>query len=214
MINNNTQLNIWESSFGKEYTDRNNLSLNKLEKLYKDNFGITRTVLNSLFLNELDYSNKILEVGSNFGIQLLCLQKMGFKNLYGIEPQDYAVDLSKKKTKNINIIKGNVFNIPFKYGYFDMVFTSGVLIHINPKDIESAIREIYRCSNKYIWGLEYYADKYTEIIYRGRESLLWKADFPKIYMDTFPDLKVLKIKFLKYLENDNTDVMFLLKKGK
>jgi len=32
-------------------------------------------------------------------------------------------------------------------------------------------------------------------------------------MDTFPDLEIVKIKFLKYLENNNTDIMFLLKKN-
>jgi len=138
---------------------------------------------------------------------------MGYKNLYGIEPQEYAVELSKKATKNINIIKGDVFNIPFKDNFFDLVFTSGVLIHINPHDVKRALREIYRCSKKYIWGFEYYADKYTEILYRGQKNLLWKANFLKIYQDIFPDLKVVKMKFLKYLDNDNIDLMFLLKKS-
>lgn len=211
--NNNLQLNNWIEKFGKEYTDRNNLSLEELEKLYKENYGFTRTELNTLFLDKIDRSKKILEIGSNIDIQLLCLQKMGFKNLYGIEPQEYVVWLSKDRTKNINIIKGDAFDIPFKDEFFDIVFTSGVLIHIHKQNIKKAIREIYRCSNRYIWGFEYYADKYTEILYRGQKNLLWKANFPKIYMDTFPDLKIVKIKVLKYLESNNTDVMFLLKKN-
>lgn len=210
--NNNLQLNIWESNFGQEYTDRNNLSLNDLEKLYKNNYGVTRTALNTLFLDKLDYSKKILEIGSNFGIQLLCLQRMGFQNLYGIEPQEYAVHLSKKRTKNINIIRGNVFDVPFKDNFFDIVFTSGVLIHIHPKNIKKALKEIYRCSCEYIWGFEYYSEKYTELEYRGQKEALWKANFPKIYQDIFPDIKIVKVKFLKYQENDNIDVMFLLKK--
>ena len=211
--NNNLQLNNWIEKFGKEYTDRNNLSLEELEKLYKENYGFTRTELNTLFLDKIDRSKKILEIGSNIGVQLLCLQKMGFKNLYGIEPQEYAVQLSKDRTKNINIIKGDAFDIPFKDEFFDIVFTSGVLIHIHKQNIKKAIREIYRCSNKYILGFEYYADKYTEILYRGQKNLLWKANFPKIYMDTFPDLKIVEIKFFKYLKNNNTDVMFLLRKN-
>ena len=214
MTDNNLQLNNWIEKFGKEYTDRNNLSLEELEKLYKENYGFTRTELNTLFLDKIERSKKILEIGSNIGMQLLCLQKMGFKNLYGIEPQDYAIQLSKDKTKNINIIKGDAFDIPFKDEFFDIVFTSGVLIHIHKQNIKKAIREIYRCSNRYIWGFEYYADKYTEILYRGQKNLLWKANFPKIYMDTFPDLKIVKIKVLKYLENNNTDVMFLLRKNR
>lgn len=213
MTDNNMQLNNWIEQFGKEYTDRNNLSLEELEKLYKENYGFTRTELNALFLDKIDRSKKILEIGSNIGMQLLCLQKMGFKNLYGIEPQEYAVQLTKDRTININIIKGDAFDVPFKDEFFDIVFTSGVLIHIHKQNIKKAIREIYRCSNKYIWGFEYYADKYTEIPYRGQKNLLWKANFPKIYMDTFPDLKIVEIKFFKYLENNNIDVMYLLRKN-
>lgn len=213
MSDTNFQLNNWTDKFGQEYTDRNKMSLEDLEKLYENNYGITRTELNKLFLDKVDTSKKILEIGSNIGIQLLCLQKMSFKNLYGIEPQEYAVELSKKITKNINIIKGDVFNIPFKDNFFDIVFTSGVLIHINQQDVKRALKEIYRCSKKYIWGFEYYADKYTEILYRRKKNLLWKANFLKIYQDIFPNLKVVKMKFLKYLDNDNVDLMFLLKKN-
>jgi len=144
------QSNNWEDKFGQEYTNRNKMSLRDLEKLYKKNYGMKRTELNKLFLGKFDNSKKILEVGSNIGNQLLCLQEMGFKNLYGIEPQEYAVQLSKKSTKNINIIRGDVFDIPFKDKFFNIVFTSGVLIHIHPQKIRKAIREIYRCSNKYI----------------------------------------------------------------
>jgi len=210
--NNDKQLEKWLGKFGQDYTCRNAISLNELDSLYYKNFGITRSELNKLFLNRLNRSIRILEIGSNIGNQLLLLQKMGFKNLYGIEPQNYAVELSKKRTKGINIIEGNVFDIPFKDNYFDLVFTSGVLIHIHPKDIKKAIKEIYRCSKKYIWGYEYYSDKYEEVVYRGKNDLLWKANFPKIYLDLFSDLKIVKIKFLKYLQNNNIDVMFLLKK--
>lgn len=212
MSEDTDQLKKWTGKFGKEYTDRNAISLNDLEKSYQNNYGITRTKLNKLFLNRIDHSIRILEIGSNIGNQLLCLQKLGFKNLYGIEPQNYAVELSKKRTKDINIIKGDAFDIPYKDKYFDLVFTSGVLIHINPRDIKKIIKEIYRCSHKYICGFEYYSEEYREIIYRGERDLLWKANFPKIYIDTFSDLKIIKIKFLKYLQNDNINVMFLLRK--
>jgi len=58
--------------------------------------------------------------------------KNGINNLYGIELQQYAIEKAKALTKRINIIHGVADDIPFKDGYFDMVFTSGVLIHIHP----------------------------------------------------------------------------------
>ncbi len=211
-MENNAQLKTWKGDFGKKYSDRNTLSLKELERMYKTNYGITRTQLNEMFIGKMNRSLKALEVGVNTGNQLLCLQKMGFVNLYGIEPQDYAVEFSKKRTENINIIKGDVFDIPFKDGYFDIVFTSGVLIHISPRNITKALREIYRCSKKYIWGFEYYSEKYENILYRGNKNFLWKNDFTRLFLDNFPDLKPVKMKMLKYLNNENVDMMFLLAK--
>lgn len=206
------QMEKWAGEFGREYTDRNALSLEEMEALYKKNYGMTRTELNERFLKEMDRTIRILEVGSNIGNQLLCLQRVGFRNLYGVELQNYAVEFSKSRTRNINIIEGSAFDIPYKNGYFDLVFTAGVLIHINPSDIALVIREIYRCTRKYIWGFEYYADKYTEIPYRGQRNLLWKADFAKLYLNQFGDLELVKEEHLKYLDNDNVDTMFLFRK--
>ncbi len=204
----------WSGKFGREYADRSIITLNELDNVYRKNFGITRTELNRLFVGKLKKNIKILEVGSNVGNQLLLLHKMGFDNLYGIEINSYAIARSKSRTKNINIIQGSAFDIPFKDEYFDVVFSSGVLIHVHPKDIKKAYREIHRCTKKYIWGYEYYAEKYTEIIYRERKNLLWKANFSKLYLKLFDDLKLVKEKKLQYLNNDNIDTMFLLRKKK
>ena len=208
------QMQEWASNFGKEYTDRNALSLEELDLLYKGYFGITRMEMNRKFVGDLDKDIKVLEVGSNIGNQLLCLQNMGFKNLYGIELQSYAVELSKSRTKGINIIQGSAFDIPFKDNFFDLVFTSGLLIHISPENVAEVLDEICRCAKQYIWGLEYYADDYSTINYRGHTDLLWKTNFPKLFLDRFKDLKSVKVEYFKYLNNDNVDVMFLLRKEK
>jgi len=206
------QLRNWKGSFGNEYTKRNALSLEEMDEVYKERYGITRTGLNKTFVGNLNRSIKILEVGSNIGNQLANLQKIGFENLYGIEINSHAVKCSKARTSNINIIQGSAFDIPFKNSYFDLVFTSGVLIHIAPSDIEKVLKEIYRSSNKYIWGFEYYADTYTEVTYRGHDNLLWKTDFTRLYLDLFDGLELVKEKRLKYLDNENVDSMFLIQK--
>ena len=212
MVKITPQEKKWEGKFGKDYTSRNFLNTKQIDKLYFENYGLTRTRLNKEFLGNLNRSMKILEVGANISVQLIFLQKMGFKNLYGIEINREAIEFSKSITKNIDIIQGSVLDIPFKDNYFDLVFTSGLLIHIAPSDINRAITEIYRCSKKYIWGFEYYADKYTEVLYRGKKNMLWKANFSKLYLDNFKDLKLIKERKLKYFGNENIDAMFLLKK--
>ena len=212
MATNTFQEDTWSNDFGKEYTDRNTFTLEEVDGLYIENFGVSRTQLNNEFLENLEL-NRILEVGCNVGNQLNILKKMGYLDLWGIELQDYAVEVARKRTNGLNIVKGTAFDIPFKNGFFDLVFTSGVLIHISPDDIDKALDEIYRCTNKYIWGFEYYnSDEYQTINYRGKDNLLWKTDFSKLFSNRFQDLKLVNKKIIKYMNNDNLDAMYLLEK--
>ena len=206
------QMEIWSREFGKEYTDRTLRTVEELNAFYKSRFGQTRTGLNNEFLEGMDRSIRILEVGANVGIQLMCLQEMGFTQLYGIELQQYAIEISKTRTKHINLIRGTIFDIPFKRNFFDLVFTSDVLIHIHPDDISEALNQIYLCTRKYIWGFEYYSDNYEEIPYRGYKKLLWKTHFAKLYLDQFLHLTLVKEKKMKDFNSKNIDSMFLLKK--
>ena len=206
------QMEEWAGKFGEEYTDRNLMSLDELDQLYTDKFGISRTELNKEFLDDLKI-NRILEVGCNVGNQLLLLKKMGYPNLWGIELQDYAVEIARKRTSGINIVKSSAFDIPFKDSYFDLVFTSGVLIHISPDDIDNALDEMYRCTKKYIWGTEYFSEEYTQVNYRGHSELLWKTNFAKLFLDRFPDLKLVREERYPYLEDKTlVDQIFLVKK--
>ena len=208
------QMKEWAEKFGEEYTDRNMTTPDELDKLLRSRIGFSRTEQIDEFLSDLELDN-ILEVGTNVGNQLLLLQKEGFKNLYGIELNRYAVEKSKERTKGkgIDIIHGSAFDIPFKDVYFDLVFTSGVLIHISPKDINDVLDEIYRCSKRYIWGSEYFSEEYIKVDYRGHNELLWKTNFAKLYLNRFPDLKLIKEKRYPYLEDKKlVDQVFLLKK--
>lgn len=206
------QIQQWSGEFGKQYTDRNFMTLEEMENLSIGNYGFTRSQLNEKFLKNIPLNMRILEVGSNIGNQLLCLQKAGFTNLYGIELQSYAVEISKSRTKNINIIQSSAFDIPYKDGYFDIVFTSGLLIHIAPQDINNVLDEIYRCTKRFIWGLEYYFDQYINVPYREKNALMWKGNFSKMYLERFNNLHLVKEEFMKYLNNDNVDMMYLLEK--
>ena len=202
---------FWSSKFGKDYVSRNTFDPKSLDRLYVSKFGISRSKLNKEFLGRIKINN-ILEVGCNIGNQLALLQKQGLKNLYGIEIFPQAVEIAKKHTKNINITQGSGFDLPFKDNFFDLVFTAGVLIHTNPKDLKKIMGEIYRTSNKYIWGYEYYNPKHAAIDYRDNKNFLWKGDFAKLYQKYFPNLKLIKTRRLKYKGSENYDEMFLLKK--
>jgi pseudaminic acid biosynthesis-associated methylase len=213
LVMKTTQVETWTGQFGRDYTDRNVLDVDALDALYAANYGVTRTSLNEEFLSDVGPKARILEVGCNMGNQLLLLEKMGFQNLYGIEIQPYALEKATSRIQNATLQVASAFEIPYPDEHFDMVFTSGVLIHIAPEDLGLAIKEIHRVTRKYIWGLEYFAPRATEISYFGHNQLLWKMDYAKSYLDQFEDLKLTKARLLRYLKNDNVDQMFLLQKG-
>lgn len=206
------QIRTWTGQFGRDYTDRNAYEPAELDEFYRRSYGVTRTQVNQAFLDEIPRDARILEVGCNMGTQLMLLQQMGFSNLYGIEIQSYALDRAKQRVPGAKLTQASGLSIPYADQFFDLVFTSGVLIHIAPADLPSAISEIHRTTKRWIWGFEYYAPEMTEVNYRGNTALLWKTDYARLYRELFPDLELVREERYPYLENQNIDTGFLLQR--
>jgi len=206
------QVEVWTGDFGREYTDRNTFDTHALDSLYMKNYGVTRTAINEEFLRDIPKDSPILEVGCNAGNQLLHLQKMGYSSLTGIEIQLYALKIVRARTRNICLRQASAQAIPYSNDSFDLVFTSGVLIHIAPTDLPGVMDEIHRCTHRFIWGLEYYAPELTEVDYRDHTSLLWKMDYAKAFLERFDDLELVRERRLSYLNGTNIDTVFLLQK--
>ena len=177
----NRQLETWENKFGNEYTDRNVIEWRSRLEAFKE-------VLSGLPVQS------ILEVGCNRGHNLIALTEMlpTDSQVVGIEPNQYAREIARAASAKIGVLNGNVYDLPFKEGYFDVVFTAGVLIHIPPSNLRKAISEIYRVSRRYILAIEYFSEEEEVVNYRGHTDLLWKRNFPEIYQQTFDDLKLIR----------------------
>ena len=97
----------------------------------------------------------------------------------------------------------------------DFVFTSGVLIHINPDELPAVYKLLYETSKKYILINEYYNPSPVEVKYRGNESVLFKRDFAGEIMDKYPDLQLIDYGFVyhrDYVFPSDDSTWFLLKK--
>ena len=206
------QAQVWAGEFGRAYTDRNTLDVEDLNALWSANYGITRREINQVFLQDIPKNASFLEVGCNVGNQLLQLQELGYRNLSGVEIQSYAAEIAKSRVKNVAIRQGSALALPYGNDSFEVVFTSGVLIHVAPEDLPRAMEEIHRCAKTYIWGAEYYAPDVTQVNYRGHEKLLWKMDYARRYLECFKDVDLVREQHLCYLENQNVDSVFLLRK--
>lgn len=208
-----SQEQAWAGQIGADYTDRSTYSIEGLDKLYFRLLGVTRTDLNQLFLGHLPRSLQILEAGCNVGMQLRHLQAMGFQDLCGIELQQYALD--RLCVEGIEVRQGSVIDLPYPDESFDLVFTSGVLIHIHPDNLPQAMSEIERCTRRYIWGFEYFSATTREITWRKWENMLWSADYAGLFLDLFPDLALVDWWTAPYVDPDAAGLiasMYLLER--
>ena len=174
-------MRVWEGEFGRAYTDRNVIN-------WQTRLPAFQQMLDGLPIKS------VLEVGCNRGHNLIALAELLGEDcdVVGIEPNRYALELARASSLKASVLHGHAFDLLFKDGYFDLVFTAGVLIHIPLADLPTALAEIYRVSKRYILAIEYFAEEETVIHYRGHDDLLWKRDFLKHYRTQFPDLTLIR----------------------
>ncbi len=182
----NKNLEFWTGEFGHEYIKRNLAEQTNLRSRFFLWSEILRTIQPAL-------PKSILEVGCNVGINLRVLKMLTDAELYAVEPFLEALEVC---VKDKVIEDHNAFNTSaYDMSMLDdrkveMVFTSGVLIHIPPNDLKKATDNIVRIANKYIVCVEYFSDKEEEIQYRGYQDVLFKRDFGSFYLDNYPELSL------------------------
>ncbi len=190
------QLEKWSGEFGQKYTDRNQVDWHTVVPLL-------HPIVEGLPLK------RVLEVGCNRGHNLLALQEILGEGveLAGVEPASYARKIAR--AAGLDVRAADAFGLPFPDGYFDLVFTAGVLIHVALEDLARAMGEIYRCSRQYVLAVEYFADEETVIPYHGHQNLLWKRNFLRHYQELFPDLRLVR---QGYYEEWDRSAWWLLEK--
>ena len=80
-------------------------------------------------------------------------------------------------------------------GVFDLVFTMGVLIHINPDQLIENMAKIFKYSSRYILFGEYFNRTPVSIEYQGEQNKLFKRDFGRLFINNF-DVNLIDYGFL------------------
>jgi len=173
------QLALWRSDFGRAYTDRN-------DRERPERTATWRRVLGDVT------PTSALEVGCNVGWNLIYLERLGVSELYGVEPQPDAVERARHRRPRFNVLHGTAFELPLRDGLCDLVFTSGVLIHIAPDSLGGALDEIYRVARRWIVAIEYDQASEQEIKYRGHNAALWKRDHGATWQARYPSLRLVR----------------------
>lgn len=158
--------------------------------------------------------NSILELGSNTGNNLIALNQLYRKaKLDAVEINSSACKKLKKRLKKINVSNMSIEKFKTNNKY-DLVFTKGVLIHINPKHLIKVYKKIYNFSSKYILISEYFNPYPIKVVYRGYREKLFKRDFAGEFLNLFPTTKLIDYGFIYERDQHPEDNInwFLIKK--
>jgi len=169
------QEEFWASEFGDSYIERNN----------SDQLLASKTVFWGNLLRSAHGVCSIKEFGCNIGLNLLALKKLRPNlELAGVEINEKAAEQAKSLDV-AEIEVGSIIEECTEERTYDLTFTAGVLIHINPNMLEHVYRNLYNQSKRYILVAEYYNPSPVSINYRGNDERLFKRDFAGELIDTF-----------------------------
>jgi spore coat polysaccharide biosynthesis protein SpsF len=197
------QSDFWSGDFGDEYIQRNTL-----ENLLASNIHFFSKALN----NVSSIPKSVLEVGANIGMNIKAIKSiMPHTNFSGIEVNKKACELLLET--GCNVIQGSIEEVEIEI-QFDLVLSKGVLIHLNPANLDLVYSKLYKWSSKYILIAEYYNPTPIEIDYRGHKNKLFKRDFAGEILNKYPELNLLDYGFAYHRSNFPQDDIswFLLEK--
>jgi spore coat polysaccharide biosynthesis protein SpsF len=194
---------LWAGDFGDAYIERNRDAASGRGEFWSEQ--LTRLGVTSA-----------LEIGCNIGGNLGWIaQILGPDNVAGVDVNPRAIEILRERVPGVDARVTTGTDLPFGDAAFDLVFTSGVLIHQDPEtQLEPMMREAYRVADRYVLAGEYYADELTEVPYRDQEGALFKQDFGGLYQRLFPDLTLVQDGFLSPKEGRWDDLTYwIFRKG-
>jgi pseudaminic acid biosynthesis-associated methylase len=177
------QLEQWRGDFGDAYVDRNPASAQAV----RQRVACFATILEHL---QGRPPRSIFEGGCNIGLNLRALRQLTDAELHAVEPNAKArALLIKDRVIAAHNVKDAMLSaIPFADAAFDLVFTSGVLIHVPDETLDQSCQELHRVAKRYLLSIEYFSPETVTIKYRGRDDLLFKRDYGETWLRLFPGL--------------------------
>ena len=183
-ISRNDQEVFWSEQYAEDYIKKNaefdtGLALEAWKKMLASTSGIT----------------SLLECGCNIGRNIDSLDRLlpsASKSI--IEISKPAFDFVSSRHALAQKFNGSILESSLE-GSFDLVYTMGVLIHINPDELLANLQKAYNYSNKYLLFGEYFNRTPIMLDYQGEKNRLFKRDFGKLVIENFP-VKLLDYGFL------------------
>jgi len=197
---------FWAGHFGDDYIFRNN---------NKELFAANLNLFDEILCRTKNVIT-ILELGANIGMNILAINNLLPNSMTSAVEINSKAFEQLKSTCTGRAYLASILDIDAKIkNQYDFVFTKGVLIHINPDELQKVYEVMYKLSKKYICVAEYYNPSPMTLEYRSKKNKLFKRDFAGELLDKYKDLELIGYGF-KYRRDNNypqDDISwFLLKK--
>lgn len=181
---------FWAGDFGDEYVKRNHRAITMSSRI---------STLAKI-LRATQSVDSVIEFGANIGLNLEAI-KLLLPNvsLAAIEINQSAIE-ALKQIDGLNIYASSILDFTPDTTR-DLALIKGVLIHINPDELQSVYDKLYRASHRYICIAEYYNPTPVEVPYRGHSGKLFKRDFAGEMLDKYPDLRLVDYGFVYHRDN-------------
>lgn len=209
----------WAGSFGDSYQERNASSWPSIKnraKLFGDVFMAMENA-NKATPSPEPFPTSVIEVGGGAGDNLRAIDMIYERSrapikLMACDPHGGA---RKAMADVATAVHGDLSALPYVDDAADLVFTSGVLIHVPPPELDRALSEIHRVSKRWILSIEYFNPTPDEVPYRGQAGMLWRRDWGEAWLAKFPTLKPIGVGFSwKHLTGLDNVTWFLFEKAK
>jgi spore coat polysaccharide biosynthesis protein SpsF len=176
---------FWAGEFGTKYIERNQGDLLLASNL---NFFVAA-------LRAARGVRSCLEFGANIGMNLKALKLLhpGI-DVHGIEINSEAANQLSQVVGSANVYDKSILNF-FPSRTWDLTLIKGVLIHINPDELNEVYDKLVESTGRYLLVAEYYNPAPVAIHYRGHSDRLFKRDFAGEIMERHPQLKLLDYGF-------------------
>lgn len=137
----------------------------------------------------------VLELGANIGRNLVALhQLLPAAQLSGVEINASAA-ATLRNLGYVQVFQDSLLTFSASEQW-DLVFTKGVLIHVDPNSLAAAYERLYKFSRRYICVAEYYNPSPVEVNYRGHTGLLFKRDFAGDLLERYRELRLVDYGFV------------------
>ncbi len=178
---------FWSGEFGDAYSQRNAGS----------KWVASNTAFFSKALQRTENIESAIEFGSNIGLNLQALSNLlPDTRLSAVEINAFAVKSLQEWGRLERIYHQSILDFDPDSKTWDLTLIKGVLIHINPDELERVYEKLYRSCGRYLLIAEYYNPSPVEVEYRGHAEKLFKRDFAGEILDRYTNLALVDYGFV------------------